>query len=564
MDALPRLLGWLRDPPSGRGIRFCEESGWRCHPYDELADRARRTAAGLVDAGVPAGAVVALVQRAGPDFVATLFGTILAGATPAPLAPPQLFQDAGAYAEQAGARLAAASPAAIVAAPELHDRLAPLARASGAQLIDPARLAAAAPAAVGEAGGAPALLQFTSGCSGQARGVRVSRSALAANVAAIAGWLEMTPADGTASWLPIHHDMGLIGCLITPVATGVDLWLMSPEDFVRDPLRFLRCFDGGRARLTAMPAFALAHLARRLPAELLAGLDLSALRTIIIGAERIDADALQRFDRLCAGAGLPPSALRPAYGLAEATLAVTGLELGRRWRSVGVDPDSLALGTRVRPAPDGAQVVGCGRPLAAVGVEVRDADGGPIPDGTVGEIVVTGACVADGYRDGAPERPSQIEGGRLSTGDAGFVLDGELFVLGRLGDALKVRGRHVFAEDLELALVRAGIPPHRLAALLGEHRGAPIAVAVLEDAGAERAAAATRLLRRCVEHARIVVVDAPRGTVQRTSSGKPRRRHLWQQYAAGRLPGEVVADQPPHPSTTQSRPENRKLRGMRV
>ena len=564
MAALPRLLDWLRNPPGDRGVRCLTESGWRLCSYDALADRARRTAAGLACSGVGDGAVVTLVQRSGPEFVAALFGAILAGATPSPLAPPQLFQEAGAYAEQAGARLARSRPAVIVAAAEYRELLGPLADGCGARLVDPERLATAPPAPVAEPGAAAALLQFTSGTSGQARGVRVSRAALEANVHAIARWLKMTGSDGTASWLPVHHDMGLIGCLITPIVMGGDLWLMSPEDFIREPLRYLRCFDGGRARLTAMPAFALSHMARRLPPEMLAGIDLSALRTIIVGAERIDADALAGFAALGARAGLAPTALRPAYGLAEATLAVTGLELGVRWRTVHVDPERLALGARLREMESGVAVVGCGRPLAGVEVEVHGPAGERAENGTVGEIVVSGAGVADGYVDHDPDRPSRIEGGRLRTGDAGFRLDGELFVLGRLGDALKLRGRHVFAEDLEAALVRSGIAPHRLAVVLGEHRGAGVAVAVLEGAAGERADTAVRLLRRRIEHARIVVVDAPRGTVQRTSSGKPRRRHLWQQFAAGRLPGEVLADEAPRTDAPQSRSENRDSRGIRV
>ncbi|HWF72031.1 MAG TPA: AMP-binding protein, partial [Solirubrobacteraceae bacterium] len=398
-----------------------------------------------------------------------------------------------------------------------------------------------------------ALVQFTSGTSARARGVAVRFDALHANIEAIRRWLGMGGEEGTASWLPVHHDMGLIGCLLTPIANASELWLMLPEQFLRRPLRYLRCFAAGDAHLTSMPSFGLAYIARRVPAAALAGLDFSAWRAIIVGAERIDPLALRRFTALLGPAGLSPAALRPAYGLAEATLAVTGVAMGERWRALGVKPGTLALGRRVSVASGGADVVGCGRPLAGVGVEIRDVRGRPAGEGVVGEVVVAGPAVAGGYLVADPGSPTRIAGGEVRTGDAGFLLDGELFVLGRLGDSLKVRGRHVFAEDLELALVHAGVPAHRLTVLLGDHAGVPTAIAVLERVGAEWGAQAESILRRGAEHARIVVVDAPRGTIQRTSSGKPRRRRLWREFVEDRLAGEVLLDRRPPGA---SRPDN--------
>jgi acyl-CoA synthetase (AMP-forming)/AMP-acid ligase II len=544
------LTAWIQAPEPTRAIRFATGAdGWEVWSYERLATLARQAAAGLAAAGVRRGDVVTIVDRSGPAFVGALFGALLAGATASPIAPPLAFQDAREYAAGLRGRLAAARPALVVAPPDLRDRVAELARpAWQGAVVALDELAAGGPpppASRASAGTDVALLQFTSGSGGRARGVRVPTAALAANVAAIAAWLEMTADDATASWLPVHHDMGLVGCLITPVVHATDLWLLTPEQFVREPLRYLRCFGRGGARLSAMPCFGLAHVATRVdPAALaLEDLDLGDWRALIVGAEPVDPRALRDFHELLAAHGLRRDALLPAYGLAEATLAVTGLPRRTGWRAVDVDPSALAIGRRVdgRAAPGGRAVVGCGQPLAGVGVEVHDEAGAALADGAVGEIVVDGASVAAGYA--APDdgrSATAFAAGAVRTGDAGFLLDGELFVIGRLGDALKVRGRAVFAEDVEAALVAEGLPARRIAAALGDHAGAATAVLVIEGARPGWSELAARVLRRRTAAATLVVVDAPQGTIRRTPSGKPRRRELWNDFLEQRLDGTVL------------------------
>src|SRR5205807_3940462 len=267
---------------------------------------------------------VAVVLPTGPEFVATFLGALLAGAAPVPIAPSAAFADPAAYRDHVAGSLRAAAPAVLVTAPEQLPSL----RGTGCRTATfdallrsgeaPARGPARRPGALG-------LLQFTSGSSGRPRGVRVPLAALEHNVRAIRDWLGMTAGDAAASWLPVHHDLGLVGCLLTPIASGGDLWLMRPADFVRSPRRYLRCFGSPGARLTAMPSFGLEHVARRIRPEDLAGLDLGEWRALIVGAERLQADVFERFCRVLAPAGFRPAALLPAYGLAEATLAVTGL-----------------------------------------------------------------------------------------------------------------------------------------------------------------------------------------------------------------------------------------------
>ncbi|MGO9954554.1 MAG: AMP-binding protein [Solirubrobacteraceae bacterium] len=515
------LLDWLHEPSDERGISFAAaEDSWDRLSWRELAELAWRVAGGLIEDGVERGDRVALVAGATPAFVAGLFGALLAGAVPSPWPLPILFQSREHYETHLAGLLRAAAPARVLAAPHLEAQIGAVAAAVGVRMVPLAELCGAAALACARPPATLALVQFTSGSSGRPRPVPVAPAALDANIAAIRRWLGMTANDATASWLPVHHDMGLIGCLLTPAAVGSDLLLMAPEEFVRQPLRYLHCFDHGAARLSAMPGFGLEYILRRVPPEALSGLALGGWRTLIVGAERLHAAVLRRFERLLAPFGFSSCALAPAYGLAEAALAVTGLPVAERWRSVAIGP-SPTLGKRVPTGEcaDSDRVVGCGRALSGVRVRIVGTEGVPVRDGALGEIVVDGACTP----------------GPVATGDAGFLRDGELFVLGRLGDGLKLHGRFVFAEDIEADLVAAGLKPHRVAAILGHDRGRATAVALLEDSSGSAVSSATAVLRRRAAGAHLVVLPVPRGAIARTTSGKPRRRPLWRAFVQGQL-----------------------------
>jgi acyl-CoA synthetase (AMP-forming)/AMP-acid ligase II len=373
-----------------------------------------------------------------------------------------------------------------------------------------------------------ALLQFTSGSSGSSRGVLVTNSALRANVSAMREWLQWKPEYPGIAWLPVHHDMGLIGCLINIVTTGCDGWMMQPEDFIRSPLRYLRCISDNKVGLAAMPNFGLAYILRRVRPADLAGLSFGSIRSVILGAERIDPQVLESFDDLLRPHGFHREALKPAYGGAEATLAVTGLPLGEGWSAV---------------VPEGAtdsRIVGCGRPLAGITVSVVDDEGAAVPDRTVGEILVTGTSVATRYvGDPGSASGTALDGGVLRTGDAGFRHEGQLFVVGRLGDGLKVRGRMVFAETLESQLHAMGIPERRVAVLLGHRDGRATGVAVLEKPAPDWEPAAHQVLSEALGDANLLVAQLPRGGLAVTSSGKPRRRVMWSALCDGRINGEV-------------------------
>lgn len=536
-DRPRRLLSWLDEPATTRGIRFAgDHDEWHFWPYRRLAELTGAVAAGLVGAGVPAGGVVATVQRSSPQLVATLFGAMVAGCVPSPIAPPTRLQSWPAYGEHMVSTLRTARPRVVVADPDLVPSLVPLVEAAGLSgtvaVVDVETVLAAGTGDGRRGQAAHALLQFTSGSAGVARGVRLPFAAVEANVDAIRRWLAMTESDATASWLPVHHDMGLIGCLLAPVVNRGDIWMMRPEQFVHRPLRYLECFGRHGARLTAMPTFGLAHVVRRVRPSQVEGMDLRDWRAVIVGAERLAPVVLDAFHRLLAPCGFSRSAILPAYGLAECTLAVTGVPLARGWSAVPVEPRSVAVGRRIRPPTAGLgrlDVVACGPPLRGVHVAIQDELGTEVPDGVVGEIVVGGASVPDGQ-----------PGSGVRSGDAGFLVDGELYVLGRLGDSMKVRGRTLFAEDLEAALGAAGVPARRVATLLGDRNGEPTVVAVFERARPEWLAAAARLLARDTGEAKVVLVDAPRGTIVRTGNGKVQRRRIWRDFLDGRLRGHVV------------------------
>jgi acyl-CoA synthetase (AMP-forming)/AMP-acid ligase II len=527
------LLQWLDDPGSDRGMHFARDNGeWDHWPYAKLRDLALRVTAACAERGVGRGDVMVVIQRCSPGFVASMFGAIASGASACSIAPPFAFQRANDYGKHLAHVLGVARPALTV----VDDSSAPLVRPVAGQLGLPEPVAfdelvaGRAPAPRPPGPGEVALLQFTSGSSGFSRGVRVPTRALEANVNAIRRWLLWSPADPGVNWLPVHHDMGLIGSMIDFVVGGCDGWMLQPEDFIRSPMRYLTCISEQRVKIAPMPSFGLAYILRRVRPADLAGLSFDSLRAIVLGAERIDPRVLTAFENLLGPFGLPHNAIVPAYGGAEATLAATGVPVTEGWTT-----------SRPDDAPDEATpVVGCGRPLDGTAVYVEDASGAPLPDGRIGEIVVTGDSVASGYAgDPGTASGTTLGDGVLRTGDAGFMRAGQLFVLGRLGDGIKVRGRMVFAESIEAELSRLGIPERRASVLLGMRDGEPTAAVIFEVPKPDWAAIAHRVLREHLEEATLLSVTVPRGGIAVTSSGKPRRRVMWQALCAGTLAGEI-------------------------
>lgn len=548
------MFDWLDESTTRRGIRFARDDGnWDMASYAELAALSHSVAAKLVDAFPSVqGQIVSVVVPTGPEFVGAYFGVLLAGATPAPLVPPTLFDDADAYVNHTASLMQVAS-GPVVSVPAVGDVVTRAAKRAG--LAEPLLLE------LGDGIGcqfnrraAPqhALLQFTSGSSGRPRGVRVTRENLEANITMIRHWIDWTPDGVGAHWLPLYHDMGLIGCTLTPTVYERDLWIMRPDQFIRDPKRWLDCFGRGGAHFTATPGFGFAYALRRVPPEQLEGSDFSHWRAAILGAERLDPGTLRSFAEAMAPHGFRANTFLPAYGLAECTLAVTGGRCRGLPRAVFPDWASMQPGSPVTIRRDAAVssaeiedgagwIISCGHALAPTRVTVLHK-GVPVRDGVLGEICVSGPTVADGYRGNERSVSTEFTAEGVRTGDAGFIFDGELFVVGRLGDSIKIRGRTVYAEDLEARLTALrGVPKGRTVVLPGVDRGEESVTVIVETELGEWVEPATQVLRSEVgERTRIRIAAAPIGTIPRTSSGKPRRKVLWQSVVDGTLSVDLM------------------------
>lgn len=543
------LRDWLAAPNTGRGVHLAaDDGGWEYRGYGELAAAARRTAGALIEEGVRPGDVVCLILPTDFACIETYFGVWAAGATVCLITPP-LFQDGDDYVAHVAAILRQAAPALVIASKDLTEyagRAMDEAGLSG----EPWQPRQAGEAADVQPAGELALLQFTSGSSGAPRGVVVTWENLEANSELIARTAGFADDDAVASWLPLYHDMGLIGCFLTPVARQATLRLMRPDHFIRDPARWIRCF--AEAVHTAAPPFAYAYCARRVKPEQLEGVDLSGWRTAIVGAEPIDPHALEVFARLVAPFGFSRTAFKPAFGMAETTLLVTMDREPRDPLAVRPDPESLSFGEPVRileqhtlgAASVGAKagwVVGCGTPEDDVPVTIVDDEGAVVGDGVLGEIVVGGASACPGYYAGAEGKSTRFVDGNVHTGDAGFFHEGQLFVLGRMGDSIKVRGRSVYVEDLEAKIAEAsGLGKGRIV-VVGVPGAGQKGLALFAETQDESWAGAVReMLRRRLGGDVELTIVVGAGLIQRTSSGKPRRRYMWERLRSGQMAGARV------------------------
>ncbi|MGW5416189.1 AMP-binding protein [Actinomadura geliboluensis] len=542
------LREWLDRPNTGRGVHLAaDDGGWEYRDYGELASAARRTAGALIEEGVRPGDVVCLILPTDFTCIETYFGVWAAGATVCLITPP-LFQDGDDYVAHVAAILRQASPALVVASKDLSEyagRAMDQAGMSG----EPWQPRQGAEADVQPAGEL-ALLQFTSGSSGAPRGVMVTWENLEANSDLIARMAGYEDGDVVASWLPLYHDMGLIGTFITPIARQGMLRLMRPDHFIRDPARWIRCF--AEAQHTAAPPFAYAYCARRVKPEQLEGLDLSGWKMALIGAEPIDPHALEVFAQLVEPYGFSRSMFKPAYGMAETTLLVTMDNAPRDPLAVRPDPEALAFGQPVRILDQhrlGAQslgakagwVVGCGTPESDVSVVIVDDSGRPLEDGLLGEIVVGGASACPGYYAGAEAKSTRFADGKVYTGDAGFFHEGQLFVLGRMGDSIKVRGRSVYVEDLESKIAEvSGLGKGRIVVVGVPGAGRKGLALFAETQSEEWIPSVRETLRRRVGDDVELTIVVGTGLIQRTSSGKPRRRYMWERLQGGQMDGARV------------------------
>lgn len=470
-----------------RGRRFQEWAG------RELLDLARRWQRAVQERGLRPGERAIVWMPNDERFVAAFLGVLLAGGTAVPLAGPGPSADPAADLARLRPLVEAARARLLLGPAEVDASWAP------PQLCAPAAQPAAAPNPIDPE--ASAFLQFTSGSLGRPRAAMIPHRAALACVRSMALGMGLHPGDQGISWLPLHHDMGLVGALLCPLLVGFPLELHRPGDFLLHPGRYLARAAEIGATVCAGPDFSWRLLARRGPPRGPA-IDLSRLRVALNGAEPVHRSTLDGMREVFGPLGLSARALRPCYGLAENTLAVTIY-----------DPDAPAEDLQ----DEGRRLVSVGRPLPGVTVRL-DAQG---------QILVRSASMMRGYDGDEEGGAAALAGGWLHTGDLGRIDSGQLYIRGRIKDLLIHQGRKFHPYDIErVAAEAAGSPPNGAAAFARAGEPAEELVVLVEVRGALRPGAEERVQGALLDAlglrpGRVVTVDP--GALPRTTSGKLRR-----------------------------------------
>ncbi len=533
------------------GVTFVDVSereaslGW-----SELYARARRAAGVLRALGLRAGDRVGLVFPTSPGFMDAFFGTLLAGGTPAPLYPPVRLGRLPEYHAATARMLRTIGARLVLTDRRIHkllgrtiERARPELGCHTADLLESERHGELDEGARADQVG---LIQFSSGSTVDPKAVALSHAQLTAQCAAL---MALMPArDETThvgvSWLPLYHDMGLIGCLLTAVYYGrAKIVLIPPERFLARPGLWLRAISRHRGVVSPAPNFAYAMCLKRVKDEEMAGADLSCWRYALNGAETVSMDVMRRFGERFSRWGLNPDALMPVYGLAEAALAVTFSSPVGPTRGIALDPATLATtGEVVRGHREVASV---GAPVPGFEVEVRDEQGRVLPERRAGRIFVRGPSVMLGYHDDPEATARALVDGWLDTSDLGFVADGELYVTGRAKDLVIIRGANHTCQEFEECLegvagVRSGcavalgyVPPGA--------DGEELLILAERASGTDPASDPA-----LIEQIRVAVIERtairPHAvhllsarTLPRTSSGKLRRAETLRRFVAGEL-----------------------------
>jgi acyl-CoA synthetase (AMP-forming)/AMP-acid ligase II len=549
--------------PAGLAYRYLLD-GTSEHPsdctYGELSQQVAAVASELRERGVSPGQRVALAVDPGLAYVGALFGVLAAGATAVPAFPP----DGRRSMARFRGIVMDCRPDMVLAGSRFADRI----DAFGQELpegtpppswwlIDePVTSPAGSPELVAGAAADPALLQYTSGSTGDPKGIVLTHANLMSNCRVLQCNAGSEPDRVGCSWLPPYHDMGLMGTIMFALYGGWPLVMLSPLHFIQRPYRWLKAITDYAVTITVGPNFSFDLCTEHISDDERDELDLSTLRQIFCGSETVHRGTFDGFRERFGGRGYDERALIPCYGLAEATLFVSGKHAGTPVRTVTVDAEALAGGeVRVRRAGESgvSPVVSCGPVADGHEVLIADGEGRVAGPGQVGEICVQGPNVAAGYLDRPDESRTVFRaelsgagasGPFLRTGDLGFLLDGELFVTGRLKDVIVIAGRNLYPQDIERS-VRAAHPEIRLAVALATGRpdGEELVVVAEYRGDAEQFSRDGREVREAATTA--VVADhgvlpaevsfTRVGGIPTTTSGKVQRQATRQAYLQGTL-----------------------------
>ena len=533
--------------------------------YGALLEGAHRIASGLVRSRLTPGRAVAIMLPTGIDYLQCFLGVQIAGGVPLPIYPPARLAQLEDHLRRHERILENADAEWLITFDEARQVSRLLAaRASRRCRVATVRELAEPGASAPDLGVSPgpddiAFLQYTSGSTGQPKGVVLTHHNVLASLDAMAKALSATPRDVFVSWLPLYHDLGLIAAWLGSLVYGFPLVLMSPLTFLARPARWLRAVHRYRGTLSGGPNFAFELCTRRIADEEIEGLDLSSWRLAFNGAEPVHPDTLDAFAGRFAPFGFDPSALAPVYGLAEATLGVAFTPVGRGPLVERVVRTSLERERRAEPAAAGDEIalrfVSSGVPIPGFEVRTVDDGGRETPERVEGRLQFRGPSTTGGYFRDRAATAALFDGDWLESGDLAYVAGGELFITGRVKDVVIRAGRNLHPYDFEqaagdLAGVRRGcVALFSARARGGAAAGTERLVAVAETretAPARRAeirAALDRLAEERLGQPVDEVVLAPPHTVLKTSSGKIRRRSMAELYESGEL-GAAGAPRP--------------------
>ncbi len=534
------------------GFNFHDPRGvlTQVYPYSNLRADALIAAQRLIARGVAPGDRVALIAETSANFAALFCGAMYAGAWPVPLPLPTSFGGKESYIDQIAVQLDSSDPALLLYPDELASICETAAERQNCTGMSWSAFADIAPAS----GDLPqpdadaiAYLQYSSGSTRFPHGVAVTHRALMANLAGHAHGMAFQPGDRGISWLPLYHDMGLVGCFLSLIASQMSVDFLRTEDFARRPLAWLDLISRNQGTsLSYSPTFGYDICARRISSQshVAERFDLSRWRLAGNGADMIRPDVMQGFVNAFADAGFKAAAFAPSYGLAEATLAVTVMPPGEGIRVELVEEERLSGAPRdlSRPARYRA-IVNCGVPVRGMTVEVRGEHGAPLDHHYIGKVWCKGSSVMHSYFRDPEATEACMIGGWLDTGDMGYVNEeGYLFIVGRAKDMIIINGKNHWPQDIEWAVEQ----------LPGFHQGDIAAFSVETENGEETPAVLVHCrvsdpeerikLRnkirdkvRSITGMNCVIELVPPRTLPRTSSGKLSRAKAKKLYLTGEI-----------------------------
>lgn len=541
-----------------RGLNFHDARGnlARPYPFADMHKDALDFAYRLIAMGVKPEDRIALIAETGAEFAALFFGCVYAGAWPVPLPLPTSFGGKESYVDQISVQLESCDPVMLIYPPELDGMAGEAAIRKGVKGLNWCELAQNSAVSVPlptQDTHAICYLQYSSGSTRFPHGVAVTHAALLNNLAAHSHGMELRETDRCVSWLPWYHDMGLVGCFLSPVANQCSTDYLKTEDFARRPLAWLDMISRNEGTtISYSPTFGYDICARRVSSQTHVDerFDLSRWRLAGNGADMIRPDVMQHFVDAFAAAGFKSNAFLPSYGLAEATLAVTIMPPGEGIMVEMVEESELSGTPAKANMPKRFRaIVNCGKPARDMAVEIRGNDGAVLPERSIGKVWCSGPSLMVGYFRDAPATDACMANGWLDTGDMGYISGGYVYIVGRAKDMIIINGKNHWPQDIEWAVEQlpgfkqGDIAAFSVTSASGDEEAVVLVQCRTSD-DAERVALRDKIREkvRSITGMTCIVELVPPRTLPRTSSGKLSRAKARSQYLSGEItPFDVPA-----------------------